>query len=355
MKTLGLVPFNIVPPQFGGAERCYNILGRIGVDNILGLSWDVGSAGEVMGVPLSMIPAGDAAHVQAMKLRANGILTFDAMPTLCKRNLEHFQQAINDENPDLIILEHPWLVRYIPNGVPYIYDSHNAEAKSFGDRFANDTPEYLHIRALEKEAVEGASLITYCSEKDMDVLRATYNVTAEVLHLPNGVALPDLTNRQPSKMLLFVGSVYQPNVTAAQRLVNLAPFLRDWKIVIAGGCANYVRNTWANVELLGHVTDEKLHTLFLEAYAFVNLVSEGSGTHLKIGRSLAYGVPVITTIIGARGYETVHITNGLDVPTVLNEISKDYDHHAAQARTEAETLTWDTITQPLKDHLDSLR
>ena len=354
MKILALVPFNIVPPQFGGAERCYNMVGRLPVTKILGLSWDEGSAGDVMGVPLAMIPAGAAAHEQATKLRANGILTFDAMPTLCRKNLEHFAQAVRDENPDLIILEHPWLVKYIPEGVPYIYDAHNAEAKSFAERFDPTGPEYQHVRALEKEAVEGASLITYCSEQDLEAIRDTYQVTAPVLHLPNGVTLPDLADRNPTRTLLFVGSVYQPNVVAAQRLINLAPLLRDWKIVIAGGCANFVRSTWGNVELAGHVTDEKLHTLFLEAYAFVNLVSEGSGTHLKIGRALSYGVPVITTKIGARGYHTCHITTGLDVHTILDEISTHYDHYSSRAREEADYLTWDTITQPLRDHIATL-
>jgi hypothetical protein len=43
-------------------------------------------------------------------------------------------------------------------------------------------------------------------------------------------------------VLLFVGSVYQPNIDAAQRLIKLAPMLRDFEIVIAGPCGYYVQN-----------------------------------------------------------------------------------------------------------------
>jgi hypothetical protein len=52
--------------------------------------------------------------------------------------------------------------------------------------------------------------------------------------------------------------------------------------------------------------------------AFVNLVSHGSGTHLKVGRALAYGVPVITSQIGARGYSTPIVTD--DVPKAVDKV-----------------------------------
>jgi glycosyltransferase involved in cell wall biosynthesis len=353
MKTLGLTPFQIYPPQFGGGERCFNLLTRIPVDKIIGLSWAGPDSRVLNGVPYELIPAGERAGQQATRLRAQGIITFDAMPTLTKGNLTHFQDAIDRENPDLIILEHPWLVGYT-KGRRYIYDAHNAEHKSFVERFG-DGVEAKHIRALEKQAVEGATAITYCSTADLEELHKAYTITAPTIHIPNGVNLPNLDSTPRKKNLLFVGSVYQPNVDAAQRLINLAPLLHGYTVQIAGGCSDHVTSTASNVELLGHVSDEKLHTLFSEAHAFVNLVTEGSGTHLKLGRALAYGLPILTTPIGARGYTTVTLTNGADIHEALRRISTNYDQLSKQSRAEAETLTWDTITQPLRDYVNTLR
>ena len=356
MRILGFTPFQIYPPHFGGAERCFNLLTRIPADNVLGISWIGESEQHTFGqTEYELIPIESEALQKSKKLQAQGFQTYDAMPELCRSEIRALPARIEQLQPDLIVLEHPWLVGYIPKGIPYIYDAHNAEADSFGQRFGQRTPEHLNVRALEKRAIEGATLITYCSETDVEILRASYNVTADTMHIPNGVTLPDsatpTAERSQSKTLLFVGSVYQPNVDAAQRLVNLAPLLRDWTIRIAGGCSYYVKSTWANVELLGHVTDEKLHELHQEAYAFVNLVTEGSGTHLKIGRALSYGIPVITTPIGARGYKTVMFTNGLNLNQVLGEIATHYDTLSAQGRTEAEALSWDKIVEPLRKHV----
>jgi hypothetical protein len=353
MKILGLTPFQISPPQFGGAERCYNILTRIPADKIIALSWHGGQSLTLEGIPYDLIDAGPEAFAQAGKLRAQGILTFDAMPQLTRSNLRHFQQAIDDENPDLIILEHPWLVGYTA-GRPYIYDAHNAEHESFLTRFGSGV-EAQHVRALEKQAVEGATAITYCSEADLETLHKAYTITAPTIHVPNGVTLPEGVTPAVTRNLLFVGGVYQPNIEAAQRLVNLAPFLPEYTIQIVGGCSQYVRNTTSNVELHGHVTDENLDTLFRQAYAFVNLVTEGSGTHLKLGRALAYHLPIITTPIGARGYKTVTITTTGDIRPALDEISTHYDTIRANSRAEAELLEWTTITQPLRDYIDTLR
>jgi len=250
-------------------------------------------------------------------------------------------------NPDVVVLEHPWLVDFVGNR-PFIYDAHNAETLLAWSRFDVEGPEFLHIRELERRAVQGARAVTYCSERDAEVLQKMFGDFHGV-HVPNGVVLPVLDDSPRRNVLLFVGGVYQPNVDAARRLVKIAPQLPDFHIVIVGGCGEYVVNTEPNVELVGHVSDDVLDSLMRTAKVFVNLVTEGSGTHLKVGRALAYGVPVITSQIGARGYSSPIVT---DNPVqAVKDVVADWGTFSAAALEEATTLQWDDVVAPMRELL----
>jgi glycosyltransferase involved in cell wall biosynthesis len=311
------------------------------------LTWDDRAETRTIdGVEYVVTSAGADAHLRAKQFGAMGFQTFDAMPHVARAFLDEYKQAVLDSEPDVVVLEHPWLVDFVPDGVPFVYDSHNAEALQFGQRFGFGTPEFLHVKELERRAVQESRAVTYCSQADADVLREMFG-DFEGVHVPNGVVLPELSSVDGRNILLFVGSVYQPNIDAAQRLIRLAPMLRKFEIVIAGPCGHYVQNTEPNVTVLGAVSDKKLDDLFRNAVAFVNLVSHGSGTHLKVGRALAYGVPVITSQIGARGYSSPIVTD--DVPGALAQVAENWETFSDQARAEAETLTWDKVVKPMRE------
>jgi glycosyltransferase involved in cell wall biosynthesis len=346
VKLVGLTPFPILPAHFGGAERCWNVLSRLWPEAIHALSWEGKPEERVIGgIAYVVTAAGADAHTRAKQYQGHGFKTFDAMPHIARAFLYEYRELIESEKPDMVVLEHPWLVDFVPDGVPYVYDSHNAETLSFGQRFGFDTPEFLHVKELERRAVQGAHAVTYCSEADAQVLREMFGEFQGV-SVPNGVSLPE-KRAEPGNVLLFVGSVYQPNIDAAQRLINLAPQLPDFEIVIAGPCSHFVQNLQPNVQLLGAVSDRKLDELFRQSVAFVNLVSHGSGTHLKVGRALAYGVPVISSQIGARGYSSPIVTN--EIPGTLAEVVKDWQTFSDQAKAEAETLTWDKVVEPMRE------
>jgi glycosyltransferase involved in cell wall biosynthesis len=347
VKLVGLTPFPILPAHFGGAERCWNVLSRLLPEAIHALSWEGKPEQRVIGgIAYEVTPASEDAQRRALQYREMGFITHDAMPHVARVFLDEYRELVEAEQPDVVVLEHPWLVDFVPDGVPWIYDSHNAEALAFGRRFGAGTSEFLHVKELERRAVQGAKAVTYCSEADAVVLREMFGDFHGV-HVPNGVVLPELSAVESRNILLFVGSVYQPNIDAAQRLINLAPQLPGFDIVIAGPCSHYVQNLQPNVRLLGSVSDRKLDQLFRESVAFVNLVSDGSGTHLKVGRALAYGVPVITSQIGGRGYSSPIVTD--DVPGTLADVVKDWQTFSDQARAEAELLTWDKVVEPMRE------
>jgi glycosyltransferase involved in cell wall biosynthesis len=337
-RLVALVPFNIIPPRFGGAERSYHLLTRIGPVEIIALNWDGVNAEQTNGeVTYKLIAASPEAIARAQKLLKHGVKTFDPMPMLVKSDLENLKQAIGE--PDGVILEHPWLVPFA--NAPFVYDAHNAEAQLTQSRWP-DSIDAQAVRELEKAAVEKAKAITYCSEADAALLRKSYNITAPMTHIPNGQTPPPNTAHGESNNLIFIGSNYGPNVQAAQALADLGGILADYKIQILGKCADYVRTQHTNVTLVGAVTEEQMHTYFTNAYAFVNLVSEGSGSHLKLARALSYGLPVITTPIGARGYSDLTIVSN---PGQAVEAIRSVKFAAGKEKRlgQANQISWDGL------------
>ena len=343
MKIVALVPFDIEPPVFGGAQRCHNLLTRLGPITTIGLNWVNEGREETIGdMTYKLIDAGAKAKERAKKLFGQDLYTYDGMPAFCQVDLAHFQEAIDAEQPDLIILEHPWLYPFVGD-VPFIYDAHNAEAFLTSLRWPGGIDEQV-VKELERAAVTNAKAITYCSELDADILRKFYPVTAPMHFIPNGTDLPDKLAEGKTKNLIFVGGLYGPNVVAAQELANQAHLLPDYTIQLIGGCGEKVRTTQPNVRLYGHVTDEQLDQLHRDAFAFVNLMQTGSGTSLKVARAMSYGLPVISTKVGARGYDGVEIVDrGQDITNPLELIANYWDVYSQTSRAHAEKISWGRV------------
>ena len=353
---VGLAPFPIWPTHFGGAERCWNVLSRLGPISVHALSWEATRIEQWTrgDVDYRVHAVSPAASSHAERLQSWGFRTYDAAPSMAKQYLSDFADAVKADDPDLVILEHPWLVDFVPEGVPYVYDSHNAEAWHHGQRWGYSGPESENIFDLERRAVQGAELVTACSVRDVDIMREMFG-DFPVMHVPNGVTLPDLSGVEPSQSLLFIGSQYPPNVEAANRLAALANVLPDFTIMIAGGCSYFVQTDAPNVQLLGTVSDEALHRIFSQAGLFVNLMTSGSGTHLKIGRALSYGVPVVTTEIGKRGYETPTVATLSNAVGAIRELWDNRATYSAEALREASRLSWDVVVEPLRNWVESRR
>jgi glycosyltransferase involved in cell wall biosynthesis len=343
MKVVGLVPFDIYPSIFGGAQRCANLLERVGPITVLALDWHGESRVEQHGdVTYKTISAGDKAKERAKKLFGQDLFTYDGMPAFCQSDLDHIRAAIEAEAPDLIILEHPWLYPFVGD-VPFIYDAHNAEAFLTSIRWPGGIDEQV-VRELERAVTINAKAMTYCSELDAEILRKFYPITAPMHFIPNGTDLPDKLAEGKTKNLIFVGGYYGPNVVAAQELANQAHLLSDYTIQLIGACGQKVRTTQPNVELYGHVDDDKLDELHRNAFAFVNLMHTGSGTSLKVARAMSYGLPVISTKIGARGYEGVELVErGQSITNAIDLIANDWDTYSKTSRAYAEKISWGRV------------
>lgn len=340
MKVLGLVPFNIIPANFGGAERALNLLAALGGIKTLALNWELDFETTYRDMTYQAINADPEAHEQANKIFGQAVYTMDGIPAFTKDKQNKLKAAIADYAPDLIVLEHPWLYPFVGD-TPFIYDAHNAEAFLTSLRWPGSIDEQI-VRELEEAAITNAKAITYCSELDAQILRQTYNPTAPMHYVPNGTDLPSNVAEGKSKNLVFIGSNYGPNIRAAQALADHAP--DNYTVQILGLCADKVRTNRPNVELIGYVDNDTMERYLLNAHAFVNLMQTGSGTSLKVARAMSYGLPVISSKVGARGYEGVVVLDDVSyLAAALDHVAEDWGGYSAKSRAYAEKISWDRV------------
>jgi glycosyltransferase involved in cell wall biosynthesis len=354
MKTLALVPWDISTPDTGGKQRCFELLTGVTGLTTFALSWDGRQVETSLnGMPYRVIPAGVKAADRAQKLFTQGFHSYDAMPTLCADDMTGLRKAVEDFNPDLIILEHPWLVEFT-GGRPYVYDAHNFESMNTALMFGRNSMDFQTVTDIERWAVSGAEHVTYCSDDDWRMMGDNWKLPPGT-HIPNGTHMPETTATGENLNLIFMGSLYAPNIHAAQRLIDMAHLLPEYHIHIVGRCTEPLSSDEPNVTLHGYKSEQALDKLLTKSHMFVNLVTEGSGTHLKIAKALAYGLPVVTLQTGARGYQEVTITDLEHTPETIRAITKDWNTHHTTALLAAQQYDWANIRHQFAETIYALQ
>lgn len=335
MNIAALAPFQFHYGHFGGADRIMQLLSRVQAP--VEVFAATGGQDELVRINNLTI------HYKAIPEWVKTCEDYDiSLSTLAR---EMFAKDLEAQNPDVVILEHPWQVDAL-SGRKFVYDAHNHEAKM---KAQIATPEIVKAaKELEDRALK-ADHVTYCSEEDELV------TDSPKTYIPNGTNLPNISRMNGSKLrnLLFVGSAHPPNVAAALMLANLGPALPEYEIIIAGQCSTYINTTAKNVRLLGHVSDAVLDYLFANTHAFINLITAGSGTSLKVARALSYGLPVISSQLGARGYEGSCIIahDASELLSALDTLksASNYKLQSETARQGAEGFSWDAIGKRFSD------
>jgi len=335
VNIAALAPFQFHYAHFGGADRIMQLLSRVQAP--VEVFAPTGGQDELVRINNLTI------HYKSIPEWLKTYEDYDL--GLAKVAKEMFTKELADQNPDVVILEHPWQVDAL-SGQKFVYDAHNDETKM---KLQLTTEE----RATEANVLENKALqadhVTFCSQDD------GIETDSPKTWIPNGTHLPNISRLNGAKLktLLFVGSAHPPNVAAALMLANLGPALADYEIIIAGQCSTFINTTATNVRLLGHVSDAVLDYLFANTHAFINLITAGSGTSLKVARALSYGLPVISSPLGARGYEESCII-ARDAQELLSALetlgnASKYKLQSETARAGAEAFSWDAIGKRFSD------
>jgi glycosyltransferase involved in cell wall biosynthesis len=265
----------------------------------------------------------------------------DITKYLFRKYLNEFSSKVAEysKKADLVILDHASaspFIKDVPEDTPIIYNSHNSEITMAKQLHKNDTYVNDIVEKIESLALKRSVAMTYCSKKDMLEVEKHYDlVPANNMYVPNGTTLQEKTDpatRMQSKNIIFVGSSHPPNVVAANNVIKIAKLTPEYNFILCGGASRSVdsKQLPSNVKVLGFVTEEKLHELFKESFAFINPMESGSGTHLKVMKALSYGIPILTSITGARGFSDDEIKNTM----IVAESSEEFIEAIAQLQNK---------------------
>jgi len=207
------------------------------------------------------------------------------------------------------------------------YHAHNAYHQIW-QRYGDTTPRFaekvvcaieaFRVKRYEKAICEISDLV-FAAPNDIDKLKqlgCSERVKfAQTLHLgdDNNLYQPTLDIEQTKHKLCYVGFLgWEPNVQGLlwfleQVWPSLIEVFPDLCFDIAGKAPDQrlidAVKPLKGVQLLGFV--EELETLYLESRVCICPLFFGSGIKVKVASSLARGLPVVTTYLGAEGLEVM--------------------------------------------------
>jgi glycosyltransferase involved in cell wall biosynthesis len=107
------------------------------------------------------------------------------------------------------------------------------------------------------------------------------------------------------KIALFAGWAYPPNYQAVEEILKISENVgrEDVMIIVAGRAGEPFMRSGAgkNIRFTGYVDDLSIY--FKAADIALNPMVSGGGTNIKMLDYFIWGLPVITTQVGARGLD----------------------------------------------------
>jgi len=253
------------------------------------------------------------------RLTRNLKRALQGIPPLVDRFSGHnqtLQQILNNENFDLIWLEHFWLAPYAallkPHTKKLILDLHNIES-AYYTSLAQASPKIHHplLNHFARQAKHYENTLL----PQFDLVLTTSNDDKKRINHPNTHVLPNTIPVHPSPhepktpTIVFTGNfAYTPNQQA------LHWFLQNvWSTVLktnpnirlrlVGKEIRYAHSTAPNIDYIGPV--ENAVTEIAKSRLAIVPLQSGSGTRLKILEAFAASTPVISTKIGAEGLDAI--------------------------------------------------
>ncbi len=207
--------------------------------------------------------------------------------------------------------------------IPIVYDMVDAHGlrmhrKAVLTASNSDAEKALFFEAIEKRAARSSDVVVAVSQSDLDHLRKVSSLSTKSLIIPNVHIKPPVSQSHFSQRegILFVGGFqHDPNVDAAKFLVNevmpkVEAIMGQVPVFIVGSkpTKEILELSSRNVTVTGWV--ENLRPMYDKAKIFVAPLRYGAGVKGKIGESLSFGLPTITTSIGAEGMD---VEQGVDL------------------------------------------
>ncbi|WP_342239028.1 glycosyltransferase [Inquilinus sp. OTU3971] len=280
---------------------------------------------------------------------------------------------------DAVVFSHPWvypLARDVldPSRQLIVYDAHNVEGllrtELLDDQGAG-TQIARGVVDVEVRLCRAADLILACSHEDRLLFSRLYDIPPGKIRVAaNGaftrqIPRPTTAERREIRdrlglgdrpVAFFLGSLYAPNLEAAQFIAStLAPQVPEVLFVIGGGAGDEVRKAGleaANLVVTGGLSEDAKRDWLSVTDIAVNPMFSGSGTNIKMLEFMAWGLPIVTTRVGARGIETANtaflVADADGFATAVSRLAANAparEELSDAARTEADrSYSWERIS-----------
>lgn len=240
--------------------------------------------------------------------------------------------ALEAFSPDVVVFGHTAIASLIPAwGVGYdraIIDHHNVETLNYtrmmqASKGLGKVAPAIDVTSFRRIEAQCGAASDQWAVSEPDCARLAQLTGAPVALVPN--VAPDAsfaicargTHPDAPPVLGFVGSYgYFPNRGAALELCELSAALTRRSVahrtLILGKDAPDAlreRGKAVGAEVLGFVPDPT--PIYEKLTVTVAPIRSGSGTKLKIVESLAMGIPVVTTTVGAEGLPIAELDLGI--------------------------------------------
>ena len=277
-------------------------------------------------------------------------------------DLIYYAQVLKQQNFKAAIVSRPDLthtllpsLRTLAPQTKIIFDSVDAhyrrlerEYEVSGDDAVKRKADYY--RKIELEAVRGCDIV-WCTSTEDEIALKIETAGKPVAIIPTihplhdrGKAFADRRN------LLFIGNFnHTPNRDAVEFFVvkilpQILKSLPEVKLDVIGINAPDHFQTYASkgVNIHGYVPD--VEPFFQSARVFVAPLRFGAGVKGKIGDALSYGVPVVTTDVGAEGMRFEH-----DHQVLLANAPEDFAKYVVETYTNPEL--WQRLSDASHAHV----
>ncbi|MGC9060160.1 MAG: glycosyltransferase family 4 protein [Thermoplasmata archaeon] len=218
------------------------------------------------------------------------------------------------KDADVIVSESCWYFPLINslsflNEKVLVYDARNVEYllkdKIYTGIFRKELLPY--IKKIEKGLIDKADIVFAVSEDEKKEFTKLYGANPEkIVVCPPAIEIPETIERSEviPNTAVFMGSAYFANFEAVEYIINtLAKELPEVEFRIVGSVCSRFKGTHKNVKLHGFVSENKKKEILSTSAVGICPVFHGAGVNVKILEYFAYGLPVITTPAGARGFE----------------------------------------------------
>lgn len=215
--------------------------------------------------------------------------------------------------PDVVWIDHFNLIPYVPASFSgkTVLEEHNIQSLLFlriADNERNTLWRSVYLwestkwKRFERHYLKPFSVIATISEYDKQYLEKQYSLSS-VRYLGTATS-PSRKRLHRKKQLLFIGRLtWQPNKHGLSWFIKqvwpmVYRLFPDYRLVVVGDYAKKPSSS-PGVLFEGRVAD--IEKYFLESSLLVCPIFSGSGIRIKIIQAMSYGLPVVSTTLGAEG------------------------------------------------------